>query len=119
MSLTVRLHSVYQVSRMKVKAFNNDQDNRILIYQVPFCSTVLQHSCSKVAQLIHTAQRHRPSKSSRSQEKKNTEHTHTHTHTAFGGERDTRFSKRLNKIFKQRGKKKPKTGISFKENINQ
>ena len=90
MSLTVRLHSVYQVSRcMKVKAFNNDQDNRILIYQVPFCSTVLQHSCSKVAQLIHTAQRHRPSESSTSQEKKNAEHTHTHTHTQLLVGRET------------------------------
>ena len=89
MSLTVRLHSVYQVSRMKVKAFNNDQDNRILIYQVPFCSTVLQHSCSKVAQLIHTAQRHRPSESSTSQEKKNAEHTHTHTHTPLLVGRET------------------------------
>ena len=117
MSLTMRFHSVYQVSLcMKVKAFNNDQDKRILIYQISFCSTVLQNSCSKVAQLIHAAQRHRSSESAKSQgKKKHTEHIHTHTHIAFGGERHTRFSKCLNKIFKQRGKKPQETGISFKE----
>lgn len=82
MSLTMRFHSVYQVSLcMKVKAFNNDQDKRILIYQISFCSTVLQNSCSKVAKLIHAAQRHRSSESAKSQGKKKTYRTHTHTHT--------------------------------------
>lgn len=47
--------------------------------------------------------------------KKKIQNTHTHTHTAFGGERDTRFSKCLNKIFKQRGKKNKKQVFPLKK----
>lgn len=120
-ALTMRLHSVYQVSHWaKVKAFNNDQDKRILIYQVSFCFNSLQHSCSKVAQLIHAAQEQRSSESSKisREKKKYRTHTRTYTHIAFGAERDPRFSKCLNKIFKQRGKKTKKQVFPLK-NINQ